>query len=87
MVLVQIWHTGSLKVYVLNLSTPMDVTPKMDNFATKCIFLGEVAKLGGECLVQFPKLLEDMVEIIKIAKCIEVDGPERKTGFASLQRS
>jgi hypothetical protein len=47
------------------------------------IFLGEVAKVGGGCLVQFPKLLEDMVGIIKIAKGIEMDGPERKSGCAS----
>jgi hypothetical protein len=47
------------------------------------IFLGEVAKVGGGCLVQFPKLLEDMVGIIKIAKGIEMDGPERKSGRAS----
>jgi hypothetical protein len=48
---------GPLKVYVLNLSAPMNITPKMDNFAKKCIYLGEVAKIGGGCLVQFPKLL------------------------------
>jgi hypothetical protein len=59
----------------------------LDNFAKRCIFLGEVAKVGGECLVQFPKLLEDMVGIIKIAKGIEINGPERKSGRASPQRA
>jgi hypothetical protein len=59
----------------------------MDNFAKKCIYLGEVAKVGGGCLVQIPKLLEDMVGIIKIANGIEVDGPERESGRASPQRS
>jgi hypothetical protein len=51
------------------------------------IFLGEVAKIGGGCLVQFPKLFENMVGIIKIAKGIEMDGPERKSGCASPQRA
>jgi hypothetical protein len=53
--LVQIWYTGPLKAYVLDLNAPMNVTPKMDNVAKKCIFLGEVAKVGGGCLVQIPK--------------------------------
>ena len=51
------------------------------------IFLGEVAKVGGGCLVQFPKLLEDMVGIIKIAKGIEMGGPEKKSGHTSPQRA
>ena len=45
--LVQIRHTGPLKAYVLNLNAPMNITPKIDNFAKKCIFLGEVTKVGG----------------------------------------
>jgi hypothetical protein len=80
--LVQIWHTGPLKAYVLNLNAPTNVTPKRNNFAKRCIFLGEVAKVGGECLVQFPKLFEDMVRIIKIAKDIEIDGPVSQPSLA-----
>jgi hypothetical protein len=53
--LVQIWYTGPLKAYVLDLNAPMNVTPNMDNVAKKCIFLGKVAKVGGGCLVQIPK--------------------------------
>ena len=30
--LVQMRHMGSLKAYVLDLNTPMNATPKMDNF-------------------------------------------------------
>ena len=52
--LVQMRHMGSLKAYVLNLNAPMNATPKMDKFAKKCIFLGEIAKVGGGCLVQVP---------------------------------
>jgi hypothetical protein len=39
--LVQMRLTGPFKDYVLDLNAPMNVTPKMDNFAKKCIFLGE----------------------------------------------
>ena len=28
---------------------------KMDKFSRKCIFFGEVAKVGGGCFVQIPK--------------------------------
>jgi hypothetical protein len=40
-----------LKAYVLDLNAPMNPTPKMDNFAKKCIFLGEKTKVGGGYLV------------------------------------
>jgi hypothetical protein len=40
-----------LKAYVLDLNTPMNATPKMNNFVKKCIFLGEKAKVGGGYLV------------------------------------
>ena len=79
--------TGLHKAYVFDLNAPMNVTPKMDNFAKKCIFLGEVAKVGGGWLVQFSKLLEDMVGIIMIAKGIEIDGVEKKLGRALPQRA
>jgi hypothetical protein len=56
--LVQMRLTGPLKAYELDLNAPMNVTPKMDNFAKKCIFLGEKAKVGGgETLFKFPNLL------------------------------
>jgi hypothetical protein len=37
--------------YVLDLNAPMNVTPNFDNFAKKCIFLGEKTKVGGGHLV------------------------------------
>ena len=40
---------------MLDLNAPMNATPKMDNFAKKCIFLGEVAKIGGGCPIKIPK--------------------------------
>jgi hypothetical protein len=43
--------TGPLKAYVLDLNTPMNATPKMDNFAKNFFFLGEKAKVGGGHLV------------------------------------
>jgi len=49
--LVQMRVTGPLKAYVLDLNAQMNATPKMDNFAKKCIFLGEKAKVGGGHLV------------------------------------
>ena len=42
---------GLLKVYVLDLNAPMNATPKMNNFAKKCTFLGEKVKVGGGHLV------------------------------------
>ena len=49
--LVQMRLTGPLKAHVLHLNAPMDATPRMDNLAKKCIFLGEIAKVGGGHLV------------------------------------
>jgi hypothetical protein len=49
--LVQMRLTGPLKAYVLDLNVPMNVTPNMDNYAKKCIFLGEKAKVGGGHLI------------------------------------
>jgi hypothetical protein len=49
--LVQMRLMGPLKAYVLHLNAPMNATPKIDNFAKKCIFLGEKAKVGGGHLV------------------------------------
>ena len=45
--LVKMRLTGPLKAHALHLNAPMDATPKMDNLAKKCIFLGEIAKVGG----------------------------------------
>jgi hypothetical protein len=36
---------------VLDSNAPINATPKMDNFAKKYIFLGEIAKIGGVHLV------------------------------------
>jgi hypothetical protein len=43
--------TGLLNARELDLNAPMNVKPKMDNFAMECIFLGEIAKIGGGHLV------------------------------------
>lgn len=42
--LVQMRHTGSPKACVLNLDSQMNATPKMDEFAKKCIFFGGLQK-------------------------------------------
>jgi hypothetical protein len=42
--LVQMGLMGPLKAYVLDLNAPMNATPEMNNFAKKCIFLGEKNK-------------------------------------------
>jgi hypothetical protein len=49
--LVQMRFVGLLKAYVLDLNAPMNATPKINNFAKKCIFLGEKEKFGGEHLI------------------------------------
>jgi hypothetical protein len=49
---VQMKHMRSLKAYVLDLSAQMNATPKVNIFSRKFIFLGEVAKVDGGCLVQ-----------------------------------
>ena len=66
--LVQIKHTRSLKTYVRNFNAQMNATPKMDEFAKKCIFLGGLQKWVVDALFKFPKLLEDVAGIIKIVK-------------------
>jgi hypothetical protein len=58
----------------------------MDNFAKKCIFLDEIAKVGGGHLVKGPKAFEN-TGIIKIAKDIKIDSPEKKSCYASPQRA
>jgi hypothetical protein len=56
--LVQMRLTGPLKAYELDLNAPMNATPKIDNFAKKCIFLGEKANVGGGAILfKFPNLL------------------------------
>jgi hypothetical protein len=44
----------------------MNATPKMDEFAKKCIFLGGLQKWVVDALFKFPKLPEDVAGIIKI---------------------
>jgi hypothetical protein len=43
--------TGPLKAFMFDLNTPMNTTPKMDNFGKKCIFLSDKTKVGGGHLV------------------------------------
>ena len=54
--LVQMRHTGSLKAYVRDFNAQMNATPKMDEFAKKCIFLGKLQKWVVDALFKFPKL-------------------------------
>ena len=77
--LVQMRHTSSLKAYVRNFNAQMNATPKMDEFAKKCIFLGGLQKWVVDALFKFPKLPKDVAGIIKIAERIEVDSPKRKS--------
>jgi hypothetical protein len=72
---------------VHNLNAQMNHTAKLEEHSKKCIVLGGVSKVGGGCLVQVPKAFKDMVGIIKVAKSIEIDGPERKSGCVSPQRA
>ena len=83
--LVQMRHAGSLKAYVRDFNAQMNATPKMDEFAKKCIFLGGLQKWVVNALFKFPSLPEDVAGIIKIAERIEADGPERKTSGPSQQ--
>ena len=83
--LVQMRHTRSLKAYVHDFNAQMNATPKMDEFAKKCIFLGGLQKWVVDALFKFPKLPEDVAGIIKIAERIEADGPERKSSGPSQQ--
>ena len=53
----------------------MKTTPKMDEFAKKYILLAGIQTWVVHALFKFPKLLEDVAGIIKIAKTIEADGP------------
>jgi hypothetical protein len=55
--LVQMKLTGPLKAYVVDLNAPMNATPKLDNFAKKCISLGEKTKVGRGHLVEVLKLV------------------------------
>ena len=85
--LVQMRHIGSLKGCVHNFNTQMKATPKMDEFAKKCIFLGGLQKWVVDTLFKFPKLPEDVARIIKIIERIEADGPKRKSSGPSQQSS
>ena len=53
--LVQMWHMGSLTVYIGNFNGPMNVTPKMHEFSRKYIVLGGVARIGSGRIVQVSK--------------------------------
>ena len=39
-----------------DLNAQMNDTPKMDKFTKKLIFLNVIAKVGGRCFVQVPKV-------------------------------
>ncbi len=41
------------------ITAKMNATPTMDKFCRKCIFLGEVAKVGGGCLDQVPLAFQE----------------------------
>lgn len=80
--LVQRRHTCSLKAYVCDVNAQMKVTPKMDEFAKKCIVVRGVAKINVNILFKFPKLLMDVAGTIKTFKSIEADGPKKKSSRA-----
>jgi hypothetical protein len=83
--LVQMRHTWSFEAYVRNFNAQMNATPKMDEFAKRCIFLGGLQKWMVDALFKFPKLPEDVAGIIKIAERIEADGLERKSSGPAQQ--
>ena len=68
-------------------NTKMNGRTKIDEQAKKLVVLDGIIKLVVGCLLKFPKLIEVMVEIFKIAKSIEADEPKRKLGGASQQRA
>ena len=70
---------------MLNFYIQMNATSKMDRFAKKYIFSNGLQMWVVDALFKFPKLLEDMAGITKIAKNIEVDGFERKLDGPSRQ--
>ena len=78
-------HTGSFKAYVCDFNAHMNATPKMDEFAKKCIFLGGLQKWVVDALFKFPKVPKNAAGIIKIAEKIEADDPERKSSGPSQQ--
>jgi hypothetical protein len=82
---VQMRHTGSLKAYVRDFNAQMNATPKMDEFAKRCIFLGGLQKWVVDVLFKFPKFPEVVAGIIKIAERIEADGPKRKSSSPAQQ--
>jgi hypothetical protein len=81
--LVQMKHTGSFKAYMLDFNAQMNAAPKMDEFSKKFIFLGGLQKWVVDALFKFPKLLEDVAGIIKIAERIEADGSKIKSSAPS----
>lgn len=60
--LVQMWHMGSLEVYVDNFNGQMNVTLNMNECGRKCIVLGVVAKNNGGRLVQVSKGSQELVK-------------------------
>jgi hypothetical protein len=73
--------TGPLKAYELDLNASMNATPKMDNFAKKCIFLGDKTKVSGGYLVYIPKPFE-VTGSMKIDKALKLMA--RKVSRATL---
>jgi hypothetical protein len=68
---------------VRDFNAQMNATPKMDEFSKKYIFLGGLQKWVVDALFKFPKLLEDVAGIIKIAERIEADGSKIKSSAPS----
>ena len=60
MTLVQIKDTDSLKAYLCKLSVQINATPKMDEFANKCIFISGLQKRVVDTLFGFPNLPKDV---------------------------
>lgn len=72
--MVKMRDTSSLKAYIRNFNIQMNVILKMDEFAKKYIFLAELQKWVVDASIKFPKFLEDVARIIKIAERIKANG-------------
>ena len=63
----------------------MNTTPKIDEFAKKCIFLGALQKWVEDALFKFPMYPSVVLGIIKIAQNTDAHGPKTKASDPSPQ--
>ena len=73
------WGTwGLLRSYMQEFKIQMKRIIKIHELAKELIVLDGVAKLGVGCFVQIPKVYWGCGKIIKIAKSIEANDPQKK---------